>query len=281
MAEYTLRYKVKLSKEQARAKIFCHAKVGNHSNSFRPKSIGEVQQYFLKKGINTNELTELCRNPQYPIPDFENLVRSTWIADVSGSGSVSLVDDSDGEVIHEMKEPGLFIWSNYEAHFEAACAARDRAVTEDSYSAFQECLSQGFASIEAFFNTRARAWNKQHPEDKLVDSKNHKVSLENKIDEWLPKISGGGKIDKTNRRWNDFKTLKKLRDDNAIHPKLPGQGISYKDFASQINAFRLGVAELLGNIHCLVAIPVPSVIINAIYMPDVEVVEVSENEHSK
>ena len=68
-----------------------------------------------------------------------------------------------------------------------------------------------------------------------------------------------------------------MRDDNAIHPKLPGQGISYKDFANQINAFRLGIAQLLGNIHLPLGVAVPSVIINAIYMPDVEVIEVPDN----
>ncbi|HEX73726.1 MAG TPA: hypothetical protein G4N93_01045 [Dehalococcoidia bacterium] len=278
MDTYTLQYKAKISKKQAISKISAHAMFGNHGNSFRPSSIQEVQKYFLQKGVNTDELAERFRNPHNFVPDFENLIRSTW--HTSGGVGVSLVD-SDGEVIHEMKEPGLFIWSSYEAHFEAACAARDRAVSEDSYPAFQECLSQGFASIEAFFNTRAKSWNKQNPEYKLVDSGTQKVSLEDKIDEWVPKISGGGKIDKTGQVWNDFKTLKKVRDDNAIHPKLPGHGISYKDFANQINAFRLGIAQLLGNIHRLLGIAVPGVIINVIYMPDVEVIRLSDNGHSK
>ncbi len=92
-------------------------------------------------------------------------------------------------------------------------------------------------------------------------------------------MSGGGKIDKTGQVWNNFKTLQKVRDDNAIHPKLPGQGISYKDFVYQINAFRLGIAQLLGNIHRILGIAVPGIIINAIYMPDVEVVKVSDDEH--
>lgn len=271
-----LQYKVKISKKQSRGKICAHAMYGNHDIKPRPISIQEVQRYFLGKGIDTNKLTDLCRNPKEPVPDFENLIRSTWRA----SGNVSLVE-SDGEVISEMKEAGLFIWSNYESHFEAACAARDRAVTEVSYSAFQECLTQSFAAIEAFFNTQAKAWNKQHPKDKLFDSKNHKVSLENKIDEWVPKISNGKKIEKSNQVWYHFKTLKTIRDDNAIHPKLPGQGVSYQNFARQINAFRLGIAQLLGNLHILLSMPVPSVIINAIYAPDVEVVKISNNRSSK
>jgi hypothetical protein len=273
MAKHKLQYKSRLSKNQAKDKICAHAMFGDHGNTSRPRSPQEVQAYFLKKGINTDRLVEECRNYKNFIPDFENLIGSTWR---TVDASVSLVD-SDGEVINEMKGPGLFIWSNCGAHFEAACAARDRAIAENSYSAFQECLSQGFASIEAFFNTQARVWNKQHPDNELIDSKTHRVSLEDKMEEWVPKMSGGGKIDKTGKVWNDFKILKKVRDDNAIHPKLPGQGISYKAFAKQINAFRFGIAQLLANLSLALGLPVPSVIINAIHMPDVEIVELPDN----
>jgi hypothetical protein len=275
---YTLQYKAKISKEQARGKICAHAMHGNHGNSFRPSSVQEVQQYFFQSGFNTDDLTEQCRSPQSCVPVFEKPVRSTWRT--CGSGTVSLVD-SDGEVIHKMKGPGQFVWSDYEAHFEAACAARDRAVAKDSYSAFQECLSQGFASIEAFFNTQARTWNKQHPEDRLIDSRAFKVSLESKIAQWVPKMSGGAKVNKTDRVWRDFKTLENLRDEDAIHPKLPGYGIPYEDLAKHINAFRSGIALFLGEIHLLIGRPIPAVIINAVYMPDVEVIRVANNEHSK
>ena len=271
MSEYGIQYKKRLSKQQARSKICAHAMFGNHGISPRPKSPSEVQNFFLQKGINTDIMIEECRDPKHIVSHFENLVRSTWIADMTSGGSVSLVN-GDGEVISEMKKPGLFIWSNYQAHFEAACSSRDRAVQTSSYSDFQECLTQGFASMEAFFNEWAMKWNKQFPENPLVDALDHKVSLEEKMEKWIPMMSGGGQVEKSNQVWNDFKSLKKLRDDNAIHPKLPGQTIVWDVFASQINAFRLGIAQLLANLHRHTGLDVPSVIINAIYMPDVEVV---------
>ena len=272
MARYKIQYKPKLSKNQAKDKICAHAMFGNHGNDLRPKSPEEAQEYFLQKGVNTDILVEQCRDYKKFVPDFENLIGSTW---QTVDASVSLID-SDKEVINEMKEPGLFIWSNCEAHFEAACDARDRAVDKVSYSAFQECLSQGFASIEAFFSAQARFWNKQHPDNELIGSETHKVSLEDKIEEWVPKMSNGKKIDKTGKVWNDFKILKKARGDNAIHPKLPGQGISYRALAKQINGFRLWIAQLLANLHLLLGLPVPSIIINAVHMPEVEVIKVQE-----
>jgi len=271
MGEYKLQYKSRLSKQQVKDKICAHAMFGNHGISPRPNSTRQVQEYFITRGINTDDLIEELRDPQKPIPVFENLIRSTWIANVSGGGSVSLVDE-DGNVETEIKKPGLFIWSSYEAHFEAACDARDRAVKSSSYEAFLECLSQGFASIEAFFNAKSKFWNKKHPEDLLFDSKNQKVNLEEKIEQWLPKMSGGIQMDKSGQVWNEFKNLKKIRDDIAMHPKLAGQGITYDDFTKQINQFRLGIAQILANLHYILQIPVPSVIINGIYTPDVEVI---------
>jgi len=194
---------------------------------------------------------------------------------MNGGGSVSLVDENR-EVVSEIKKPGLFIWSNYQAHFEAACDARDRAVEKNSYQDFLQCLSQGFASIEAFFNEWANKWNKKFPENLLIDSPDHRVSLEEKMGKWIPIMSGGGQVEKSNQVWNDFKNLKKLRDDSAIHPKLPGQTITWEIVASQIDAFRLGIAQLLANLHRHLGLEVPSVIINAIYMPDVEVVSEPE-----
>lgn len=269
MEEYTLQYKPKLSKKQAKEKICAHAMFGKHEK-FRPKSVKEVQTYFLQKGHNTNLLVEKCRDPKSYIPEFENIIGPIWHT----TGGVTLVDKRDNEEIHEIKEPGQFFWTTYEAHLKAACDARDRAVEKDSYLDFQECLSQGFASIDAFLNTQARSWNKQYPKDKLIDSPRQKVSLETKIDEWIPKMSGGKKIKKDDKVWNDFKTLKRLRDESAIHPKLPGYGVLYKDLAKYINAFRFGVAFFLGNLHLLVGNSVPAIIINAVYMPNVEVIKV-------
>ncbi len=266
--EYRLQYKAKISKKEASEKIYIHAKFGKHMISFRPTTPKDLDTYFLQRGVNPSQIIEECRNPKRNVPEFENLIGPTW----DTSGGWGLVE-SDGEVIAETKEPSKLIWSTYEDHFQAACSARDRAVSETSVSAFQECLSQGFASIEAFLNTIARNWNKQNPERQLTDSRSNKVSLETKLDEWLPLVSGGKKIDKSSHWWNDFKKLKRLRDDHAIHPKQPGYSMSYKELANNINSFRSGIASLLGNMHLLIGGAIPAQIINAVYQPDVEVVQ--------
>lgn len=267
--EHRLQYRAKLSANQAADKILAHARFGNHRQSFRPNDEGELNAYFARLGINPSDVIEECRDPSRTAPDFENAIGSTWIT--SGDG-VAVIDDN-GDVVAEAEGPGQIIMSTYQNHFEAACSARDRAVNDSSVAAFHECLSQGFASIEAFLNTAVTSWNKRLTHAPLLDSEDCKVSLEAKLIDWLPILSGGKQLDRTGHSWNDFKKLKKLIDEHAIHEKQSAYSMSYKKLARNIDCFRFGIAQLLWDMHLLLGQTVPAVIIDAVYEPDVEVVE--------
>lgn len=267
-----LAYKLKISKKQAIDKICAHAMFGDLKNQFGFKTQQEVLHYLLQKE-DIDSLVERCRNPKMSVPSFENLLGSTWQLDGAG-GSVTLVDESFHEVSPSIKGPGEFIWSSYKSHFEMACLSRDRAVYESSFVEFQNCLTQGFASIEAFLNTQVQTWNRNYPEARILeDSRNNKISIEEKLDQWLPKMSNNHKLDKTSRVWTAFQELKQLRDEYAVHPKLAGYGVSFEKLAQNINSFRYGVALLLGNLHTMLNCLVPAVIVNACYAPDVEVIQ--------
>jgi hypothetical protein len=267
---HKLKFIEKISKSKAIDKFFVHAKFGLHSLDYRPKTKSELQEFLLSKGYNTDKLLDSIRNPRNPVPIFENLIGATWTA---SSGMKVKQQDGDGNIKFELEGPGKIIFSRYQSHFEAACKARDRTVSNISYSDFQNCLSQGFTSIDSFLNECADQWNKKNPNDLLEDNFSKKVSLETKIDEWLPKISNDQTIDKSVKQWNDFKVLKKIRDEEAVHPKNSGGGIELKKLAEYLNAFRFGIALLLGNMHLLLGRPIPSIIINAHYISDVIVVE--------
>lgn len=268
MPTRTLKLKEKISFKQASDKIHAFAKFSNHSNAFRPKSGKELGKWFRDRGINPDELIEECRDPKKQIPGFENPIGTTWKVSTFSGGSVAITNQD--EIISEIKGDGMLVMSNCTGHFEAACAARNRAITENSHFAFYESLSQGFASIEALLNEVSENWNKNGGTPPLIDSHDNKVSFETKLNEWVPLITNGGKIDKTGRNWSDFKRLKKLRDEEAIHPSSPSRGINYKELAKNINVFRFGIAFFLGNLHVTFGMHVPAIIINAIYYPDVE-----------
>ncbi len=277
MKSYYLQYKTKISLKRATDKIAMHAMLGEHIHSAeRPATKADVCNLLLSWGEDPNKLAEKCRDWRKNVPHFENLLGSTW--HFPGSGKVEIVDTKTDESIGQITDPGTVSLSTYQTHFETACKARDRAVENSSYPDLQTSLVHGVASIESYITKLARAWNQQNPSDQLIDSKQNKFSLDDKFDIWIPKITKGKKLDKSDRCWNDFVTLRRIRDRVAVHPKLGAQIVAYTNLAKYINSFRWGIAGLLGTLHRLTGEWIPSAVINAFYMPDVEVIE--ENQKS-
>ncbi len=272
MKEPRLQYKPKTSLKSARDKICVYGMYGDHEYTPRPKNIIEVAHLLASFGIDTNILAERCRDYHETIPKLENLLGSVWT--ISEGAKVELVDNRTGDVVTTVEGPGTIAMSTYLAHFEAACAARDRAVQNSSYTEFLTAITHAIASVEGYITELARDWNLRNPKDQLIDSKQTKVSLDDKFDIWIPKMSGGNKLIKSDKRWNHFVKLRKIRDDESIHPKVGGQGMSYAKLATLIDQFRWGMAGMLGQLHLHFGQSVPSIIINSFYMPDVEVVYV-------
>ncbi len=268
-----LRFKSKISLEQAKSKITVYGVFGEHSYSPRPTNGAEVCGLLRSMGANPDRMAEDCRNYKKAVPVFENLVRGGWDVHVYEGGKVGVVDNLTNETIVELEKSGKIDPSTYLAKFDAACAARDRAVENSSFQDCQNAITQGVASIEAFLNEEARRWNRKNLEDLLLDSKKDKISLDDKIDSWVPIITGGSKIVKNDQQWNDFVKLRRVRDNYAIHPKQDAQAITYEELGKLIDAFRFGIAGLLGRLHLVFGRPVSASLINAFYMPEVVMVE--------
>lgn len=113
---YCLQYKAKLSRKQAADKIFAHASYGKHIIGFRPATRRDLDTYYLQRGISPAALIEECRDPKRVVPEFQNMIGTTW--DTSGGFSII---ESDGTVLGEAKGPSKLVLSTYEDHFYAAC----------------------------------------------------------------------------------------------------------------------------------------------------------------
>jgi hypothetical protein len=263
-----LRFKTRISKKLALEKVCAHAVAGKHNHQPRPRIEQDVKFFFATRGVDLSDIAERCRDPNQHVPLFENLIGPTWA--LHGSGGASLVD-REGNEVASIKGSGELVQSTYWALFEHACLARDRAVAGSSYLDFQTAIVSGIASIEAFINVLAEIWNARNAEDLLVDSKANKVSFDDKIDQWIPKIIGNV-FDKSDRRWCNFVELRRIRDHLTIHPKVDAYGLEEGELANKINLFRYGIAGFLGKLHILSGQQVPAIIINAVYMPEVEVV---------
>jgi hypothetical protein len=253
--------------------ILMLAKHSNHGEKVGFRTDADIKRYLAQRGIDFQTLVEQCRTFSENVPYFENLIGSTW--SISPGAKVALVDKQTGEEKCEVQGPGTIAVSTYWAHFETACKARTNAVDLNSFPDLQVAIVYGIASIEAYINHRAELWNRANPQDGLTDSSTNKVSFDDKIDVWIPKMTGGINLDKSIRNWMDFLELRKIRDHLSIHPKSAGFGSSFSDLAQRINIIRTGIAGLLIQLHMLFNERIPAGIIRVFYAPEVEVVELN------
>jgi hypothetical protein len=213
----------------------------------------DIKRMYQRLSYDFDHIVEEARDPSRPVMSTENMLGSTW----------QMTNDENTETI---------ITSSYEHAFSTAVDHLDRAVSDASFSALQSAVVHGIASIEAFVNYRAGVWNEANPATQLIDSKQQKVSFDDKIDEWIPLMTGGVKLDKGNEHWQEFKRLQALRDNATIHIKDQRLTVSHAELAELINAFSSGIAGLQFDLHILCKNIVPSAIIRARYAPPCEVV---------
>lgn len=275
---HKIKYKDKISLKQAINKIVAYGMFGIIPPLKTPL---EVAKYLKEKGVDPNQLAEKCRNYKEKIPFFENLCSTTFqvvtltkhpnTINKKGGGSVALIDKFTGETKLEVKGNGQLSFSPYQSKFEKARKYLMLSVDNGDFEDFLTAITAGISSIESYLNYRAKIWNRKNPDDQLIDDKQHKISLNNKIDIWIPKMIGS-KIKKDNKIWFQFQELRNIRDQLDQHNHDDPIGCTYEDLCEQINKFRLGISQFLANLHVLFREKVPACIINAIYMPDVEII---------
>ncbi len=271
MIEYKLQFKPKMSSRAAKEMILFFARHGDHGLKVRFRSDADIKRALESRGYEFGQLVAECRGYKRIVPLFENIIGST--ARTIGSTTISSVDRETGQVDLTVKGPGLLALYGYQATFENAVKARNRAVEKSDYTEFLSTVTQGIASIEGYINYRAELWKKKNQEQ-LIDSHEMRVGFDTKIDDWLPRMALGRKLDKTGKNWQHFRFLRHVRDDINIHPKISAHGISLADLAEQLNMFRTGIAGVLIQLHQLFEQPIPAVVIRSHYAPDVEVVTV-------
>jgi hypothetical protein len=165
MITHKLRRKDKISYDVAYRLIMMMAKYSNnyldvyHEVSLRTDE--DVKAFFSWGSGTFEELVEICRNYNEPIPIVENIIGSLFV--------------TNGTAV---------ITSAYRNLYEAAAEALERAVKNVSFSDFQSAVISGIASAEAYINRQAEKWNQNNPNEQLVDSRARKISFDGKIDLW-------------------------------------------------------------------------------------------------
>ncbi len=263
----------KLSRREARNMILRMGRYGNHNKHFeRSFDTDEaVVNYLQEQGFDFDRVVEVCRNKDESIPRVENLITSEWTGGAPPGGYL-VVKDARGDVLSGFTdgESGRMTMSTYWSRFERAVAGFDRCLETTSYEDLLSAISSGVSSIEAYIGHQVETYNRQHPEDKLVDSKQNKISFDDKIKHWVPRMSGETFDKGSNRNWSDFKVLRAVRDQEDAHPGTSAYAHSFKDMEALLNRFRGGIAGLLLDL-CIhfEEKQVPTVIIRRAYLPKV------------
>lgn len=265
-----------ISLRESEKMVWTFIRHGNHSNREAMKNSPkhQIEEWFLEGNQPIHRIIARCRNFfTSAMPLVENFRPSTSYFFAEGGGEITVSMFKGGNTQPEKVVMGSSgsIGVDYEAKFESACSALTRAIEGASFEDFHTSIIKGISSIESYINHRAEIWNNSIASalNPLIDSKEKKVSFEDKITKWLPIMAGGKKLDKSGKMWNDFLTLQKIRDENAIHSKNYAQGGSYIELALALNKFKTGIADFLLQLHIIFDESIPSSIIRAKYYPEV------------
>lgn len=267
------RFKDKRSKNQARKLVLTMAKYGDHGHQLRCDLSNEerVKEFYRLNGYNFEVEVEKARKwwPGLPmmVPIFD--VRTMNSFTLGGApGSVTGIKAGGEDFLVKFEgESGHVVMSEYLDIFENAAAELERSVQGNSHRAFLTAISDGIASIEGYITYQAdRRGGK-----KFRDSKQEKVSFEDKINEWIPQITGR-KLDKGGVNWNHHNQLRSIRDNFQAHPKTHLYGITYSEICRRMNLFPTGIAGLLFDLHIAFNDLVPAQVIHGYFLPAIQYV---------
>jgi hypothetical protein len=150
--------------------------------------------------------------------------------------------------------------------FEHAVEELYQCVDSIKYRTFMSCISNGIASLKAYINHTASGYGPN-----FVDSKQNKTSFDNKVKDWIPKITGHT-LDISGDNWRHFNALREIRDKYQAHPKSGRYRVLHSEFCRQLNLFRTGIAGLLLDLHIVFGDLAPPTIVHGYYLPDIQYV---------
>lgn len=235
------------------------------------KSKTQLQKFYnFNNEVSSRDEAEKGKDYDHRF-DIENLMDFGTKWQGTAAKPVKIIDGVSVE-IETPANADVMALVPYEAVFEDSYNSLEQAVSGisviDGYPLFISAVNKGIAAIEASLRDGADTHNIRNPENKLIDNFNNKISFTDKIDKWIPEITGK-KFDKSNKVWSSFKRLRKLRDDNDQHIK-GAYAFSSDEILELINIYKFGIAQFLFELDRLFNRRTSSLVIRAQYFPDVE-----------
>lgn len=258
----------KLSHQMAKQMILMFAKHGNHYHNENFISDHSVAHAYKINGVDFDWLIEKSRSPEFKIPLFENMLSST----ITMEGCSIQTFDACGKPEIPIEGDGEYTKYPYWALMEKSYQLRQSSVEKPSYIDLHSAITIGISAIEHFMNSQAISWDTIHTEMPLLDSKENKVSIEEKIKKWTPIITNGKNLEIGGVNWNRFLELKSMRDE-IVHPKGAYGHMQISEMPYYINILRDGIADIIIQLHLIFKIKIPAIIIRYKYTPDVKLMK--------
>ncbi len=215
-------------------------------------------------------LVEEVRPKDAVLPLETHLFSTGWNVNLpAGGGSYAAIRDGYRDLARIEGESGRFVLSQYQERFRHSVRNLERCTTgeEADYGDLLSCFADGLASIEAFVNYKAEPHRQRLPR-----GAEQNVALDFKLDNWIPLLSGGVRLDKSQKFWRDFGEIRDIRNERQSHPKAGVYGVSDSVFCKQLNLWRTGIALMLLALHTITGRLAPPELIKHAYLPEIELV---------
>ncbi len=268
MPKLTVQNRTKADSKQL---IIAMAKYGNHYMREKLNTENEVNDYLTAKGLSLEALVSHCRDPKQHVPEFENLFGGAVYPDVGAA--VTLIDKKTGREGISVQGPGMISGEYYWPQFEKSAKTFEESISKTSYDDFLMSIVLGIASIDSYIAHRKEIWNRNNPNDSLFDSRENKVSFDDKIDIWIPKMTVGMKFDKGDLVWQHHKILREFRDNSIIHTKTSAFALNLHELLDLAGKYRNGIGSFMFRLHLLFKEIVPTRIIRMSFYPDILITE--------
>ncbi len=259
--------KEKISKISAKNMILDMIKYSDY-NTLRYKNLSDemlIQIHTRCTGEEFDIIAERTRIFENPINNYENLSdRGKMITNSGGNVIIS----RNGVQKSLPTGPTEFIDIPYNGLFIDSYNNFKRAISENNISDFITAVTKGISAIENCLREASEKYNISNPQNPLIDNKQNKISFDDKIDIWIPIISGQ-KLNKNNKIWSSFLQLRSLRDNKDQHFK--GEyAFSYEEICKYMNIYKYGIAGMLFELEKIFDNRISSLIIRAKYFPEIE-----------
>jgi hypothetical protein len=216
-------------------------------------------------------LVEELRPKDAVLPLETHLFSEGWSINLPAGKSYFALRQGDKEVARIQGESGRIVATQYQERFNYSVRTLKRCANgeEADYGDLLSCFSAGLASIEGFVNYKAEPHRAKLPRG---DEPDHKVSLDFKLDNWIPAMSAGQPIDKREKYWQNFREIRRIRNERESHPKTAAYPISGSIFCKQLNQWRTGIAMMLLALHAMTGRLAPPELVKHAFLPDIELI---------